>query len=88
MTVDEQPETVTVTVADDGPGIPDKERERLFERKSTNHGLGLYLSRILANRYGGTVDLADTGPDGSVFVVALPRASVADDTTASDYGRD
>ncbi|RZH69134.1 ATP-binding protein [Natrinema altunense] len=88
VTVDEQPETVTVTVADDGPGIPDKERERLFERKSTNHGLGLYLSRILANRYGGTVDLADTGPDGSVFVVALPRASVADDAAASDDGRD
>ncbi|QCW04651.1 ATP-binding protein [Natrinema pallidum] len=87
VTVDEQPETVIVTVADDGPGIPEKERERLFERKSTNHGLGLYLSRILANRYGGTVDLADTGPDGSVFVVALPRASAADDAETSDYRR-
>ncbi|AFO55440.1 MULTISPECIES: ATP-binding protein [Natrinema] len=87
VTVDKQPETVTVTVTDDGPGIPDKERETLFERKSTNHGLGLYLSRILANRYGGTVDLADTGPDGSVFVVTLPRISAADDAEASDSRR-
>ncbi|WP_222920272.1 HAMP domain-containing sensor histidine kinase [Natrinema sp. SYSU A 869] len=84
VTVDERPETVTVTVADNGPGISAEDRESLFERKSTNHGLGLYLSRILANRYGGTVDLADTGSDGSVFVVALPHAS----TTADDESTD
>ncbi|WP_226482466.1 sensor histidine kinase [Natrinema amylolyticum] len=86
VTVDERPETVTVIVADDGPGIPEEDRATLFERKSTNHGLGLYLSRILANRYGGTVDLADTGPDGSVFVVALPHASTAagDETTGDE----
>uniref|UniRef100_A0A7D6GMB7 histidine kinase n=1 Tax=Natrinema zhouii TaxID=1710539 RepID=A0A7D6GMB7_9EURY len=79
VTVDTMPESVTVTVADNGPGIPEATRETLFERKSTNHGLGLYLSRILAGRYGGTVALADTGPDGSTFVVTLPRASAAAD---------
>lgn len=67
--------TVTVTIADNGSGIPEKTRETLFERKSKNHGLGLYLSRILADRYGGTVELDETGPDGSVFVVTLPHAS-------------
>ncbi|MFC6765254.1 ATP-binding protein, partial [Natrinema soli] len=56
------------------------------ERKSTNHGLGLSLSRILAGRYGGTVGLADTGPDGSVFVVTLPRASSPADAPESSYG--
>ncbi|SEQ88658.1 sensor histidine kinase [Natrinema salaciae] len=75
VTVDTTPESVTVRVADDGPGIPDADSGTLFERKSNNHGLGLYLSRILANRYGGTVELAETGPDGSVFAVRLPRAS-------------
>ncbi|WP_254762734.1 sensor histidine kinase [Natrinema marinum] len=74
VTVDVTAESVTVTVADDGPGIPEANSETLFERKSDNHGLGLYFSRILANRYGGTVELAETGPDGSTFVVALPRA--------------
>ncbi|MDS0475902.1 HAMP domain-containing sensor histidine kinase [Natrinema sp. 1APR25-10V2] len=82
VTVDAAPETVTVTVADDGPGIPEATRETLFERKSNNHGLGLYLSRILANRYGGTVELAETGADGSAFVVTLPRAGGDGDTAA------
>ena len=68
-------DAVTVTVADNGSGIPPAARETLFERKSNNHGLGLYLSRILTGRYGGTVELADTGSDGSRFVVTLPRAS-------------
>lgn len=86
VTVDAAPETVTVTVADNGPGIPEATRESLFERKSTNHGLGLSLSRILAGRYGGTVGLADTGPDGSVFVVTLPRASSPADAPESSYG--
>ena len=84
VTVDVTPTTVTVRVADDGPGIPHDVRETLFERKSNNHGLGLYFSRILTNRYGGTVELADTGSDGSVFVVTFPRASSVDDATESD----
>lgn len=84
VTVDTTPETVTVKIADDGPGIPEVDRETLFERKSNNHGLGLYLSRILANRYGGTVELAETGPDGSVFDVTLPRASSDEDDAADD----
>jgi len=86
VTVDAAPETVRVTIADNGPGISEATRESLFERKSTNHGLGLYLSQILANRYDGTVDLTNTGPDGSVFVVTLPRASSPADAPESNYG--
>ncbi|WP_226005088.1 sensor histidine kinase [Natrinema salinisoli] len=84
VTVDTTPETVTVRVADDGPGIPEDVRETLFERKSNNHGLGLYLSHILADRYGGSVELAETGPDGSVFVVTLPHATSAADAATRD----
>ncbi|QSX00965.1 sensor histidine kinase [Haloterrigena alkaliphila] len=75
VTVETRLETVAVRVADDGPGIPADTRETLFEPKSTNHGLGLYLARILAKRYGGDVELTETGPDGSVFTVTLSRAS-------------
>ena len=74
VTVATTVETVTVRIADNGPGIPRAVRETLFERRSDNHGLGLYLVRILATRYGGRVDLAETGPEGSVFTVRLPRA--------------
>ncbi|WP_049928600.1 sensor histidine kinase [Halopiger goleimassiliensis] len=74
-----------VTVSDDGPGIPPRIRADLFERKSRNHGLGLYLARIIANRYDGTVELAETGPEGSTFTVRLPLAS--DGTADADGDR-
>jgi len=76
VTVDAAPETVRVTIADNGRGDFRGDSGVAVRAKSTNHGLGLYLSQILANRYDGTVDLlTNTGPDGSVFVVTLPRAS-------------
>ncbi len=80
-------ETVTVRIADNGPGIPTPVRETLFERRSDNHGLGLYLVRILATRYGGRVDLAETGPEGSVFTVTLPRADAERAAEAADRRR-
>ncbi|WP_436346677.1 ATP-binding protein [Natronorubrum sp. FCH18a] len=79
VTVETRPETVTVEIADNGPGIPAKTRRTLFERKSEHHGLGLYLVQILAHRYGGAVELTETGPDGSVFTVTLPRVHGSDD---------
>ena len=50
-----------VTVADDGPGIPDDMKERLFRRfkredaKATGHGLGLYLVKTIVEDFGGRV---------------------------------
>ncbi len=88
VTAETTPETVVVRVADNGSGISEAERGTLFERKSTNHGLGLYLSRILANRYGGDVDLVETGPDGSVFEVTLQRVvRTGADVDAADRSR-
>lgn len=69
------PETVTVTVADDGPGVPASVREELFERTgSGDHGLGLYLVHELVERYDGDVELAKSDDDGTTFSVTLPRA--------------
>ena len=70
--------TAVVDIADDGPGVPESKRPDLFERGNSgrsDHGLGLYLVRTLVERYGGSIELAETGPDGSVFTVELPRAS-------------
>lgn len=83
LTVDVGDTTATVSIADNGPGVPDDVRDRLFERSDGrygSHGLGLYLVRTLVERYDGSVRLSDTGPDGSVFTVELP---LANDATAS-----
>ncbi|SFG11391.1 Signal transduction histidine kinase [Halopelagius inordinatus] len=80
VTVDVGDTTATVSIADNGPGVPDDVRDTLFERTDGScgsHGLGLYLVRTLVERYDGIVRLSDTGPDGSVFTVELPLANDA-----------
>ena len=70
---------VVLTVADDGPGVPDELRERIFERfvrgygdRGSSSGLGLSIVRAVAESHGGSVALEDPGP-GARFVVRLPR---------------
>lgn len=70
---------VTVRVSDTGSGIPDHIRTQLFTPFSGSGapgstGLGLTIARELAELMGGSLDLAQTGPDGTVFVVELPGA--------------
>lgn len=80
-------EQVTVKVADDGAAIPPAEREAMFERETAhNHGLGLYLVRTLVERYDGRVELTETGDEGSVFTVELPRRPDAGRTHPSRHG--
>lgn len=85
LTVATTADAATVEVADNGPGISEETQQTLFERKSRNHGLGLYLVKILTNRYGGRVELSETGPDGSRFTVTLPLADT-DGRGANDTG--
>ncbi|MXR52153.1 PAS domain S-box protein [Halovenus sp. WSH3] len=78
-------EYATVRIADNGPGIPDERKARIFEKgskggHSDGSGIGLYLVDTLVDQYGGTVDIEDRGPSaesdgGAVFVVRLPLAS-------------
>jgi PAS domain S-box-containing protein len=75
---------VTVTVADAGSGIAAADRERIFEKfyrgdPQLTHapggtGLGLYISRELTRRMGGTLDVAAATEPGATFVLTLPRA--------------
>lgn len=78
VTVEPGPDTVRFEIADNGPGIPDSEIDSLFDRVKSHgstHGLGLYLVDQLVTRYDGTVELAETGPEGSRFAVELPAVS-------------
>ena len=65
-------------VRDTGPGIPADRRESIFEpymtsSPGTHSGLGLWVVRALAERYGGSVQVAG-GAEGAVFSVCLPSA--------------
>jgi signal transduction histidine kinase len=72
-----------VGVDDAGPGIPEEDRARVFERfyqvdKSRKGGdrrgtgLGLAIAREIVNAHAGEIRIADTSPHGSLFVVKLP----------------
>lgn len=70
---------VRVRIADDGPGIPDERKRRIFEKNvhaldSGGTGIGLYLVQDLLNRYGGSIQVVDNEPRGTVFVIDLPVA--------------
>jgi len=68
---------VEVRVADNGPGVPDAQKEEIFGRgekglESSGAGIGLYLVQSLVDTYGGGVFVEDNEPEGAVFVVELP----------------
>ena len=65
--------TVTVRIADDGPGLPDDVRARLFQHSrstSASNGYGLSIARELAERNGALLSLADT-VGGTEFTIEL-----------------
>jgi signal transduction histidine kinase len=82
-----------VTVSDRGPGVPEVERNSIFERfrrgSSTagtgGFGLGLAIGRELATRMGGGLELAASShtddPSGANFTLRLPVAHVDQETT-------
>jgi two-component system nitrogen regulation sensor histidine kinase NtrY len=67
---------VRLTVADDGPGIPAAEREKLFlpyySTKRRGSGLGLAIVRRIIAEHGGTIEAGDNTPRGTRFTIELP----------------
>ncbi|AJY76500.1 sensor histidine kinase [Paenibacillus beijingensis] len=71
-----------IAVADNGPGIPEDHLPHVFERfyrsessrtrKAGGAGLGLSISKAIAEAHGGTIDAASTVGKGSVFTLRLP----------------
>jgi two-component system sensor histidine kinase HydH len=68
--------SIAISVADNGPGIPATERERIFEpfytTKVRGTGLGLPTARRFVEAHGGTIDLLDRPGGGTVARVVLP----------------
>ena len=73
-------------VQDDGPGIPDELRQRVFERfvrgggdGGRGSGLGLAIVNAVAESHGGTVELDEQQASGTRFVIRLPAVSAGED---------
>ncbi len=81
VTVERSDGEVRWTVTDEGPGIPDEDRPRLFERffvgrsdrgPQPGAGLGLPTALAVAQAHGGRVDVASEPGRGSRFTIAVP----------------
>lgn len=83
IAAEEDGSEIRLTVADDGPGIPEEHREHLFDafyridgsraRETGGAGLGLSIVRALAEASGGRAFVA-SADEGACFVVVLPNA--------------
>ena len=72
-------DAVEVQVVDDGPGVPEELRDRLFEpyftTKTSGTGLGLAICRRLVEAHGGSIRLDATRPGETRFVIRLPAST-------------
>ena len=77
---------VVISVGDDGPGISDEEKERVFQRFYTGSnpiadsrrslGLGLNLCKSIVTAHGGTIWVSDNRPQGTIFTFTVPVGEV------------
>lgn len=73
---------LAISVADEGPGIADSDKQRVFRkferlgneatRLAKGTGLGLYLTRKIVSEHNGSLDVSDNKPSGSIFTIKLP----------------
>jgi signal transduction histidine kinase len=78
---------LAVEVSDDGPGIPAKAQEKLFQpfagsARAGGTGLGLVIARELIRAHGGDLMLARTDASGTVFRIVIPGAAAASSQAA------
>jgi signal transduction histidine kinase len=92
LSAERRDNSVVVAVSDQGEGIPEEARDKIFERfyqvdqsatrSAGGTGLGLYICRKLADAIGGRVWLDTSGPRGSVFAVSVPIRPATQDAEA------
>lgn len=79
VSVREEEGNAVIRVCDNGPGISDKAKSRIFERfnregdrTKPGNGIGLNIVQEFVNMHGGTVTVSDNEPTGCVFTVSIP----------------
>ncbi|MFK7946766.1 MAG: sensor histidine kinase [Saprospiraceae bacterium] len=82
ITLNREGKKLIFDVADKGIGLSDDDKEKVFEkfyrvgsedtRKTKGTGLGLFIVKNMITAHGGTIQIIDNQPKGSIFKVALP----------------
>jgi signal transduction histidine kinase len=93
VNLDERGDTIVTSVCDRGIGIPADELAQVFERfhrgrhvSSTNYGglgLGLYITKQIVERHGGTIWVESKEGSGTTFYFSLPASRPADESSAA-----
>jgi signal transduction histidine kinase len=78
LTLLETEKTVHIQIADNGPGVPEPIRQKIFlpfvsEGRVSGVGLGLTLAQQIAQEHGGNIELSETIDHHTVFVIVLPK---------------
>jgi putative methionine-R-sulfoxide reductase with GAF domain/anti-sigma regulatory factor (Ser/Thr protein kinase) len=78
--VDDKDDRVKIKLADEGLGIPDTIKEKIFEPftshgKKEGTGLGLAITKKIVEAHSGTIDVESTLGEGATFTISLPKSS-------------
>ena len=87
--IEEAKNALLITIQDEGHGVPDQDKKRIFEKFQTDKasmesglGLGLYICKKIIELHGGTIWAEDKKEDsGAVFKISLPKHSVPEKTS-------
>ena len=87
ITAEKRGGTAYVTVADNGPGVPDEDKPKIFDMFYTGDqsvsdgrrslGFGLALCKTIVKAHGGEISVSDNIPHGAVFTFSLPAEEVS-----------
>jgi len=85
VSVTERERRVVVRIADDGPGVPDAEKETIFRRgnrglkeSDIGSGFGLFFVDTMIEKYGGEITVTDNEPRGAVFTLSFRKCEQQD----------
>ena len=70
-------EKISISIADNGPGIKKKHQAKIFNQhfttKKNHHGLGLYNCRLIIEQHRGKIEVESKPGEGAQFIITLPR---------------
>jgi signal transduction histidine kinase len=81
LTLFEVDDSIRIQIADNGPGVPEAIREKIFlpfvsEGRESGVGLGLTLAQQIAQEHGGSIELGETAEHHTSFAIVLPRTAL------------